>query len=208
MKYSINNWLLKITISGLLCLASHAYANTWLVVGDSISAAYGMAIEEGWVALLEERLAQEAYDISVVNASISGDTTAGGLARLPALLEEHQPSWVLLELGGNDGLRGLPIAQMKKNLRDMVLLAQHQGAQVLLLGMRIPPNYGERYSNSFYMSYQELAKEENILLLEFFLQNVGDNSDLMQEDGIHPTKEAQPQLLNNVWPLVERILAK
>lgn len=208
MKYSINNWLLKITISGLLCLASYAYANTWLVVGDSISAAYGMAIEEGWVALLEERLAQEAYDISVVNASISGDTTAGGLARLPALLEEHQPSWVLLELGGNDGLRGLPIAQMKKNLRDMVLLAQHQGAQVLLLGMRIPPNYGERYSNSFYMSYQELAKEENILLLEFFLQNVGDNSDLMQEDGIHPTKEAQPQLLNNVWPLVERILAK
>lgn len=208
MKYSIKNWLLKISISGLLCLASQAYANTWLVVGDSISAAYGIAIEDGWVALLEKRLVQEGYEIEIVNASISGDTTAGGLARLPALLEEHQPSWVLLELGGNDGLRGLPLAQMKKNLRDMVLLAQYQGAEVLLLGMRIPPNYGERYSNSFYMSYQELAKEENILLLDFFLQDVGDNSDFMQEDGIHPTKEAQPQLLENIWPLLERILAK
>lgn len=203
----MKNWLLGMCISGLLCLASSAYANTWLVVGDSISAAYGIALDKGWVALLQERLKDEGHEITVVNASISGDTTAGGVTRLPALLTEYEPDWVLLELGGNDGLRGLPLTQMQDNLRTMITLGQEQGAQVMLLGMRIPPNYGPRYSEAFYQVYQELAAEEGVLLLDFFLDQVGDDAALMQEDGIHPTAQAQPQLLENLWPLVEQILA-
>src|SRR5699024_5259391 len=146
--------------------------------------------------------------IQVINASISGDTTAGGLTRLPALLNEHEPDWVFIELGGNDGLRGLPIQQMKENLRTMIHLSQQAGAQVMLLGMRIPPNYGARYSDAFYQSYQELAAEEEIVLMDFFLHQVGDKSHLMQEDGIHPTAQAQPQLLDNIWPLIQQILAR
>lgn len=207
MKYSIRYWLFKVCVGSLLCLASAAYANSWLVVGDSISAAYGIATEEGWVALLEERLAEKEQQINVINASISGDTTAGGLTRLPALLEAHKPNWVMIELSGNDGLRGLPITQMKENLRAMIHLSQEQGAEVVLLGMRIPPNYGARYSDAFYQSYQELAEEEGVMLLDFFLHQVGGEAHLMQEDGIHPTAQAQPQLLENIWPLIQKILA-
>lgn len=208
MDYSIKSWFLNVFISGLLCLASTAYANTWLVLGDSVSAAYGMPLEDGWVALLEQRLVDEGHKVSIINASISGDTTAGGVTRLPALIAEHAPSWVFIELGGNDGLRGLPLGQMKENLRTMIRLSQEQGAQVVLLGMRIPPNYGERYSVAFHHTFQELAVEEEVYLLDFFLHHVGGEPHLMQEDGIHPTAEAQPQLVENLWPLVQKILAE
>lgn len=187
----------------LLLLAAPLRAEVWLVVGDSISAAFGLDTTQGWVALLQKRLDQQGKRIQVVNASISGDTSAGGLARLPALLAEHRPALVMIELGGNDGLRGTPLAQLQQNLANMIAASKSSGAQVLLLGMRLPPNYGKRYTEGFAGVYEQLAATHQVPLLPFFLDGVGGVPGLMQADGIHPTAAAQPRLLDNIWPLLE-----
>jgi len=187
----------------LLLLAAPLRAEVWLVVGDSISAAFGLDTTQGWVALLQKRLDQQGKRIQVVNASISGDTSAGGLARLPALLAEHRPALVMIELGGNDGLRGTPLAQLQQNLANMIAASKSSGAQVLLLGMRLPPNYGKRYTEGFAGVYEQLAATHQVPLLPFFLEGVGGVPGLMQADGIHPTAAAQPRLLDNIWPLLE-----
>lgn len=196
-------------LSGALTLmfwAQGAVAGTLLVVGDSISAAFGLDSRQGWVALLEERLGEEGLEHSVVNASISGDTSSGGLARLPALLAEHRPELVIIELGGNDGLRGQPVAQLQQNLAAMIELSREAGAQVLLLGMRLPPNYGVRYTTAFAQVFEDLAQQGNLPLVPFFLEGVGGVATMMQADGIHPTAQAQPTLLENVWPTLRPLL--
>lgn len=169
-------------------------AHTVLVLGDSISAAYGMSLEQGWVALLQQSLSDESPQLNMVNASISGETTAGGLARLPGLLEQHNPKFVIIELGGNDGLRGYPIKTLRTNLRDLVLLSQNSGAKVLLLPMEIPPNYGSRYTQAFRNSYTQVATETGSALGAFILEEIALEQTLMQADGIHPTAEAQPKI--------------
>jgi acyl-CoA thioesterase I len=178
-----------------------------LVFGDSISAGYGLArVEQGWVALLQTRLKEQDYGYQVVNASVSGETTAGGLARLPRALMLHQPKIVVLELGGNDGLRALPIAQMRANLVRMVELASAAGAKVLLLGIRMPPNYGPEYTEQFRLSYSDVAREKNLPLVPFLLNDVAQSANLMQTDGFHPNELGQPQLLANVWPALKPLL--
>lgn len=198
-------WLLGGCLS-LLLLAQQAMAGTLLVVGDSISAALGLETSQGWVSLLEKRLAEKGYEQRVVNASISGDTSAGGLARLPALLAEHKPELVIIELGGNDGLRGQPPTQLQQNLAGMIDSARAQGATVLLLGMRLPPNYGVRYTTAFANVYSTLAAEKQVPLVPFFLEGVGGVPEMMQPDGIHPQAKAQPRLLDNLWPTLEPML--
>lgn len=187
----------------LLVLALPAWAQNILLVGDSISAAFGLEIQQGWVTLLQQRLQQQGYPHRVVNASVSGDTTAGGLARLPALLSEHQPQLVVIELGGNDGLRALPLGNMQQNLSAMVEQAQTAGAQVIVLGMRIPPNYGPRYTHAFEQVFRDVAQQHDVALLPFLLEGVGGVEGMMQNDGVHPTAAAQPLLLDNAWPLVQ-----
>lgn len=182
-----------------------------LVVGDSLSAEYGLARGEGWVALLQERMGKQTAGWTVVNASISGDTTSGGRSRLPALLAQHKPAVVVIELGGNDALRGLPLASTKSNVLAMVQAAQKTGAQVLLLGMQIPPNYGKRYSEDFAALFAQVAKAQKTALLPFFLAGVADAPNaaaLFQPDRIHPTAQAQPQMLDNVWPLLKPLLKR
>jgi len=170
---------------------------TLLVMGDSLSAAYGIEREEGWVSLLAERLEGDA---NVINASISGETTSGGLQRFSDVLGQRQPDIVLLELGGNDGLRGLPPNQMQANLAGMIEQSQAAGAQVLLLGIDIPPNYGQAYRDAFTGVFHSLAEEYNVSLVPFLLEDIALNDALMQSDGIHPTADAQPIILDNVWP--------
>ena len=180
-----------------------------LVLGDSLSAEYGLAKGSGWVALLEQRLAQDKRTFKVVNASISGDTTSGGLARLPALLKQHAPAILVIELGANDALRGLPLDMTRDNLRAMVRLAQAAKAQVLLLGMQVPPNYGPDYAQQFAASFATVAKEQKVALVPFFLKDVADvpnAADLFQSDRIHPAAAAHPILLNNVWAGLKRLL--
>ncbi|WP_179538039.1 MULTISPECIES: arylesterase [Pseudomonadaceae] len=200
----------KGTVLGLLLLGQiavqMAQAGTVLVVGDSISAAFGMDTRQGWVHLLDERLQSEGFEHRLVNASISGDTSAGGAARLPALLAEHKPGLVVVELGGNDGLRGLPPSQLQQNLASMIDASREAGAKVLLLGMRIPPNYGERYTSAFAKVYDDLAAEKDVPLVPFLLEGVGGVDTLMQDDGVHPAVEAQPMLLENVWPTLKPLL--
>jgi acyl-CoA thioesterase-1 len=170
-----------------------------LVLGDSLSAEYGLPRGAGWVNLLEEKLHQALSPWSVFNASISGETTSGGLARLPLLLEQKRPGIVMLELGANDALRGLPIGETEANLRKMIVLSKRTGAKVLLFGMQIPPNYGQKYTAQFATVYSNLAKEENVTLLPFFLTNVATHPELFQADHIHPNQEAQAILFKNVW---------
>lgn len=176
-----------------------------LILGDSLSAGYGIDIEAGWVNLLQQRLADN-YPHQIINASVSGETAGGGLARLPALLKEHQPKLVILELGGNDGLRGHPINVMKQQLESIIQQTQVSGAQVLLLGMHIPPNYGQRYAHSFHQSYVDLAEKYKLPFVPFFLEGVALNINLMQSDRIHPNAKAQRIMLTNVWPTLESLL--
>nr|WP_256573195.1 arylesterase [Pseudomonas sp. CC6-YY-74] len=190
----------------LLCWGQVALADTVLVVGDSISAAFGLDTRQGWVALLEKRLAEQGYEHQVVNASISGDTSAGGAARLPGLLAEHQPNLVILELGGNDGLRGQAPDQLQQNLASMIEQAQEAGAKVLLLGMRLPPNYGIRYTTAFAQVFATLAQEKRVAFVPFFLEGVGGVPEMMQRDGLHPAAVAQPVLLENLWPALQPLL--
>ncbi|KQQ60052.1 esterase [Pseudomonas sp. Leaf127] len=198
-------WLLSAAL-GLLLLSQGAMAGTVLIVGDSISAAFGLDTRQGWVSLLQQRLQAQGLDDKVVNASISGDTSAGGLARLPALLAEHKPSLVVLELGGNDGLRGQQPAQLQQNLASMIEQSQKAGARVLLLGMRIPPNYGPRYTQAFEKVYASLAEEKKVPFVPFFLEGVGGVPGMMQDDGLHPAAGAQATLLENVWPTLKPLL--
>ena len=170
-----------------------------LVMGDSISAAYGIQREAGWVALLEDRLGALDSPWQVVNASISGETTGGGLARLSNALAAHDPGIVIIELGGNDGLRGYPVARIRDNLDQLVALSTAQSRNVLLLGIQIPPNYGPRYTNAFASMYREIAAQRNVPFVPFLLERVALTPTLMQNDGIHPTAEAQPQLLDTIW---------
>ncbi|WP_219060270.1 arylesterase [Pseudomonas sp. UMAB-08] len=190
----------------LLLLSQGAAAGTVLIVGDSISAAFGLDTRLGWVSLLEQRLQKEGFTDKVVNASVSGDTSAGGQARLPALLAEHRPQLVILELGGNDGLRGQQPAQLQQNLAGMIQQSQKAGAKVLLLGMRLPPNYGARYTQAFEAVYSNLAEQEKVPLVPFFLEGVGGIPELMQADGLHPAVAAQGKLLENVWPTLKPLL--
>ena len=198
-------WFLSAGL-GLLLLSQGAAAGTVLIVGDSISAAFGLDTRLGWVTLLEQRMKDEGFTDKVVNASISGDTSAGGQARLPALLAEHKPELVILELGGNDGLRGQQPAQLQQNLASMIDRSRDAGAKVLLLGMQIPPNYGPRYTNAFKAVYSDLAAEKKVPLVPFFLEGVGGVPELMQADGLHPAAGAQGKLLENVWPALKPLL--
>jgi len=177
-----------------------------LVFGDSISAGYGIAPESGWVNLLSSRLHQEGYGFRVVNASVSGETTVGGLARLPRALAAHDPRIVIIELGGNDGLRGLPLAGTLANLDAMIGLAARHGRSVLLLGLRMPPNYGERFTRGFAAIYSQLAPAHHVPLVPFLLAGIADQPSLMQGDGLHPNERGQPILLDNVWPALKPLL--
>ena len=182
---------------------------TIVVVGDSLSAEYGLTRGSGWVALLEQKLIRERVAASVVNASISGDTSAGGRARLPALLRQHRPQVVVIELGGNDALRGLPIEMTQDNLTTMAGAARQAGARVVLLGMQVPPNYGRDYNQRFAAMFAQVAKDQQALLVPFFLKGIGDVPDSarwFQNDRIHPTEAAQTQLLANVWPTLRKAL--
>jgi acyl-CoA thioesterase-1 len=191
----------------LLVISGLVQAKTVLVVGDSISAGYGLEkVDQGWVALLQAKLEPRGY--GVVNASISGDTSAGGLSRIDALLARHKPAIVILELGGNDGLRGLSPKQMEANLRDMIGRSKAAGAKVLLLGMQIPPNYGKRYADLFRNVYPELAESQKVALVPFLLDGVGGQEPMMQVDGIHPNRDAQALLLAQVWEKLEPLLGK
>ena len=187
-------------------ISARAETPVILVFGDSISAGYGLRVEQGWVALLQTRLKHQEYGYQVINASVSGETTAGGLARLPRALMLHQPRIVILELGGNDGLRALPIAAMRANLAHMVDLAAAAGAKVVLLGMRMPPNYGPDFTEQFRLCYSDLARDKKLPLVPFLLQGIALSPALMQADGIHPNELGQPKLLDNVWPALEPLL--
>ena len=184
----------------VLSMPAQTIAATILVVGDSLSAAYGIPIQTGWVALLQQRLKARGFSHHVVNASVSGDTTANGLERLPQALSKHRPAIVIIELGGNDGLRGLSLTQMQHNIATMITKAHAQNAQVLLVGVFLPPNYGRAYIEKFRSVYRELAARFEIPLVPFLLERVATRTDLMQGDGIHPTAQAQPIMLDNVWP--------
>lgn len=188
--------------------AASAYSapKTILVVGDSLSAEYGLTRGSGWVALMEPRLKQDRIAADVVNASVSGETTSGGRTRLPALLAKYHPSLVIIELGANDGLRGLPVAAAENNLRAMATAAQQDGAKVVLIGMRMPPNYGRDYTEKFFAMYGVLSKEIKVPLVPFMLDGVADKPQLIQADGLHPLAVAHPTILANIWPTVEKTL--
>jgi acyl-CoA thioesterase-1 len=194
----------------LLCIACSAQAleRSILVLGDSISAAYGMSLEQGWVNLLAEQLADAEPAAAVVNASISGETTAGGLRRLPQLLAQHKPDVVIIELGANDGLRGFPLAGLRANLDKLVALAQDAGARVILVPMEIPPNYGARYTAGFRETFVDVADATDSILAPFLLDGVATDPALMQADGLHPGPEAQARLLQNMLPTIQAALAQ
>jgi acyl-CoA thioesterase-1 len=181
---------------------------TILVVGDSVSAGYGLAPGDGWVALLASRLAAEKFPHRVVNASISGDTTAGGKARLPALIKEHTPAIVIVELGGNDALRGQALRQTRANLDAMVKESQHAGADVLVLGMQLPPNYGAKYVREFAALFADVAKSRKVAFVPYLFEGFGESLEYFQSDRIHPTAAAQPRMLETVWPALKPLLGK
>jgi acyl-CoA thioesterase-1 len=195
-------WTVGAVAAFSLAASASAYSapKTVLVVGDSLSAEYGLARGSGWVALLERKLKAQNIDARIVNASISGDTTSGGRTRLPALLQQHKPNLVVLELGANDGLRGLPVNAAEDNLRTMITLAQKNRAKVLLVGMRMPPNYGRAYTERFAGMYKELSGELKVPLVPFMLEGVAQEPANFQADRLHPLATAHPIILNNIWP--------
>ena len=201
---------LSVVIFVLLPSAASAAEDSYtlMVWGDSLSAAYGFSEEQGWVTLLEEKLNSENWPYRVINGSVSGETTTGGLERLPAMLESYSPDLVILELGGNDGLRGLPLELMKANLKSMVDLVRADGGEVLLTGIQIPPNYGPRYTEPFFALFREIAEEDFLPLVPFLIDGIPQQPELMQNDGIHPKAGAQFMILENVWPYLEPMLKK
>ena len=208
MRLSANQQFTRRPFIGALCclfilLGANTYGSTLLVLGDSLSAGYGINQENGWVALLDEDLGDEHR---IINGSISGDTTGGGLNRLPRLLEEFSPDFVLLELGGNDGLRGQPLALMKSNLQTMINLVREAGAEPVLFGMRLPPNYGRRYSDAFAAVYPQLSESEKVLLIPFQLEELSITDGMIQEDGLHPTALAQPIIMEVIKGYIEPLM--
>lgn len=179
-----------------------------LIYGDSLSAAYGIPQQQGWAALLKKKLAQEKLSYEVINASISGETTDSGLTRLAGTIRQVKPTIIILELGANDGLRGLPIKNMRDNLSAMIQLCKKSGIKVLLLGMKIPPNYGVQYTKEFSQTYMQLGKQHKVALLPFMLENVAAKPDLIQADGLHPNALGQPIILENIWPELQKLLKK
>ena len=186
--------------------AASAADRSILVLGDSVSAAFGIPAARGWVALLAQRLKQERLDYSVVNASISGETTAGGLARLAPALQKSKPAVVIVELGGNDGLRGMPVAQMKQNLAAIAAQSKRSGARVLIVGVQVPPNYGAKYAGDFEAAFGEVAKAQHAALVPFLFEGFGDKREMFQPDGIHPTAAAQPMMLETIWQRLRPLL--
>ena len=201
-------WLRIALLAALLVAdgAAGAKPATILVFGDSLSAEYGLPRGTGWVRLLSDRLAKEAAQYSVVNVSISGETTSGGRTRLPQLLQQYRPAVVVLQLGANDGLRGLPLASMRDNLAAMIRASRGEGARLLLIGMRIPPNYGREYSERFASIYSQLAREEKVAAVPFLLDGFAEDLDYFQADRIHPNERAQPRMLETVWPQLAPLL--
>jgi acyl-CoA thioesterase-1 len=206
----LKNAFLKLTVGAALTAAATASAysapKTVLVVGDSLSAEYGIARGAGWVALLEQKMKTEKIDARVVNASISGETTSGGRARLPALLGQHRPDIVVIELGANDGLRGLPVPSAEANLRAMIAAAQEKKARVMLIGMRMPPNYGRAYTERFFGMFKTVSTSTKSPLVPFMLEGVADKPALFQQDRLHPTAQAHPIILNNIWPTFNTLI--
>lgn len=202
--------LLSLCFLGFVAWASPANAENpnILIVGDSLSAAYGIPQQQGWAALLQKRLQLENYRYDVVNASMSGETTSGGASRITAALKQTKPAIVILELGANDGLRGLPIKEMTANLSNIIRQSRKSGAKVLLVGMKIPPNYGPKYSEAFSQSYQQLSRKHKIPQVPFMLENVATQPDLIQQDGLHPNTLGQPMILENIWPQLKLLLKK
>lgn len=192
----------------MLCGAASAYSapKTVLVLGDSLSAEYGLSRGSGWVALAEQKIKEQNIGADIVNASVSGETTSGGRTRLPALLEKYHPQVLVIELGANDGLRGLPVAAAENNLRAMAAAARQANARVLLVGMRMPPNYGRQYADQFFAMYGTLSKEIQAPLVPFMLEGVADKPQLFQADRLHPTAEAHPTILANIWPSLQKII--
>ena len=190
----------------LLPGAAYSASKTVLVLGDSLSAEYGLPRGEGWVARLQQRCEQQKIAITLINASISGETTSGGKTRLPALLAQHRPHIVLIELGGNDGLRGLALTDTSANLNAMITASQQAGAKVMLLGMRLPPNFGRSYTEQFFGQYEKLSKQHKTALVPFFLEGIAEKPELFQADRIHPNVAAQNRLLDNVWPHLQPLL--
>lgn len=201
----------RAVIVGVLVLfatCAHSASKSLLVLGDSLSAEYGLPRGTGWVRLLQERLKKDSVDVAVINASISGETTSGGNARLPELLAQYHPSIVLIELGANDGLRGLPLNAAKTNLRSMIADSKKAGAKVLLVGMRIPPNYGRDYTEKFAALFSKLAQETNVALVPFLLEGVASKPELFQNDRLHPIAEAQSIIADNVWSRLKPLLGR
>lgn len=177
-----------------------------LIYGDSLSASYGLAQQQGWPTILKNKLADNHYQYDVINASISGETTSGGLSRFASTLAKFKPAIVILELGANDGLRGLPLAEMAKNLSTMITLSKKSKAKILLIGMKIPPNYGQKYAGLFNQTYHQLSKHHEIKLVPFMLENIATEAKLMQDDGLHPNALGQAMILDNIWPKLQLIL--
>ena len=198
----------RFALALLIFLPVHSQANEQniVVLGDSLSAAFGIDPRDGWVSLLQKQLNEQSQEYNVINASISGETTAGGLTRLPELLRHHQPKILILALGANDGLRGLSLTKMRENLNQMTKLSRSQSASVLLIGMQLPPNYGTAYTRMFQGVYTELANKSDIALVPFLLEGIGQNKALFQADMLHPTAEAQTMILENIWPELEPLL--
>lgn len=199
-----------IVLIALSVFATCAYSasKTLLVLGDSLSAEYGLERGTGWVALLQKKIQAEKIDATIINASISGETTSGGLTRLPALLNKYHPDVVAIELGANDGLRGLPVPAAEHNLHAMIISAQKAGAKVLLIGMRIPPNYGREYTQRFFSMYSKQARQTHSSLVPFMLAGVADKPQLFQADHLHPIASAHPTILSNIWPVLKPLLTK
>jgi acyl-CoA thioesterase-1 len=203
--------VLSLVLGSLACGIAPAQASgtpVILILGDSLSAGYGIPPDQGWVARLQQRLDGEGYGYAVINASVSGETTAGALERLPRALKLHQPAIVVIELGGNDGLRGLPVGDLRLNLESIITACHDAGAEVVLTGIRLPPNYGPQYTESFYGVYESIAKQQDIPWVPFFLEGIALRDDLFQDDGIHPDLQAQPLLLDNVWRVLQPLLKR
>jgi len=198
--------LLRYALAGLLLASASAFAGTVLVWGDSLSAGYGLRPQQAWPALLEKKIADARLPHKVINASISGETTAGGRSRLPAALQTHRPSLVVIELGANDGLRGLPVAAMSTNLQAMIDASREAGAKVLLIGMRMPPNYGPDYTTRFEKAFQDLARANKLRLVPFMMEGFADQRAYFQQDGIHPVADAQPLILDTIWRELKPLL--
>ena len=204
----LQKWAVFLLVTLAASASAYSAPKTVLVVGDSLSAEYGIARGAGWVSLLEQKLKAEKVQAKVVNASISGETTSGGRARLPALLGQHRPDIVVIELGANDGLRGLPVSSAEANLRAMVAMARDKKAEVLLVGMRMPPNYGRAYTEKFFDMFKKVSAETRSPLVPFMLEGVADKPAMFQQDRLHPLADAHPIILSNIWPQFASLIKK